>query len=103
MSDTSHFAAWADYRNRRRWFFGIWLGGFVAVILLTGLFERLLGDLAFDILGPAWFLSVAVAGLRLTLFRCPSCHHYFFCTWWYNNPFRSRCSHCGLPKWSEKD
>jgi hypothetical protein len=103
MDDTSHFAAWAEYRNRRRWFFGIWLGGLVAVILLTGLFSRLLGDLAFYILGPAWLLSFAVAGVRLSLFRCPSCRHCFFSTWTHHNPFRRSCIHCGLPKWSEKD
>src|ERR1035437_7170915 len=103
MDDTSHLAAWAEYRNRRRWFFGIWLGGLVAVILLTGLFSLLLGDLAFYILGPAWLLSFVVASVRLSLFRCPSCHHCFFCTWSHHNPFRRSCIHCGLPKWSEKD
>src|SRR5450432_3685304 len=69
MSDTSHFdAAWTDYRNRRRWLFGILLGGLVVVILLTGIFAHLLGDLAFYIFGPAWLLSYAVAGVRLSLF-----------------------------------
>jgi antibiotic biosynthesis monooxygenase (ABM) superfamily enzyme len=104
MSDTVQFAAaWNDYVCRRRWFFGVWLGGFFVVILLTGLFAPLLGDLAFYIFGPSWLLSFAIAGLRLSFFRCPRCHHHFFCTWLHNNPFRRSCIHCGLPKWSEKD
>ncbi len=103
MNEESHFApAWQDYRRRRRWFLGIWFGGFLVVALLASLLSKLsLDDLAFYVLGPVWMVGFVIAALRLSLFRCPRCHHRFFCTWWLGNPLAQKCLHCGLPKWSE--
>ncbi len=96
--------AWTDYRRRRRWFFGVWLGGFLLVAMLASLLSALsLDDLAFVILGPSWGIAFFIVGIRLEFFRCPSCQRRFFCTWWYCNLFARRCVHCGLPKWSEAD
>ena len=44
-------------------------------------------------------LAFIVASLRLTLFRCPRCHEWFFTTLMSHNPFARRCVHCKLPKW----
>ncbi|MGD0625569.1 MAG: hypothetical protein ABSB32_12705 [Thermodesulfobacteriota bacterium] len=96
--------AWKDYKRRRRWFFGAWLGGFVVVASLAALLNRMsLGDLAFWVLGPLWLVAFVIAGLRLEFFRCPRCHRHFFCARWYYNLFARRCVHCGLPKWSDTD
>src|SRR5437588_826428 len=105
MIDRTDFAfAWKDYRRRRRWFFGVWLGGFLVVVLLVKLLSTLsLDDLAFYILGPAWMIGFLIAGMRMWLFQCPRCHRRFFCTWWHGNLFARKCLHCGLPKWSESD
>src|SRR5437879_5295172 len=105
MNSTSEFtSAWDDYRRRRRWFFGVWLGGFLFVASLAALLNKLsLGDLAFWILGPAWMASFVVVAARLQLFRCPRCHRRFFNTFWYGNLLARRCVHCGLPKWSDTD
>ena len=105
MSDNSDFAvAWNDYRRRRRWFFGVWLGGFLVVALLASLLSKLsLDDLAFYVIGPAWMIGFVIMAIRMSLFRCPRCHHRFFSTWWHNNPLARKCLHCGLPKWSESD
>src|SRR2546428_14131174 len=105
MDDQSHFAfAWQDYRRRRRWFFGIWLGGFLVVALVARLLSKLsLGDLDFAVLGPAWMTAFVVVAIRLQFFRCPRCHRKFFGALLYSNPLAKKCVHCGLPKWSESD
>jgi hypothetical protein len=97
-------SGWEDYRTRRRWFFVAWLGGFVMVACLAALLNRLsLGNLAFWALGPLWLIAFVTTALRLELFRCPRCHHRFFCARWYYNLLARRCVHCGLPKWATSD
>jgi hypothetical protein len=105
MSDSSHFAfAWDDYRRRRRWFFGVWLGGIpVFVVLSMSLIALLHSDLPFYFVGGAYMLAFVIASLRLSFFRCPRCGHPFFTTWWRGNPLAQKCLHCRLPKWSESD
>jgi hypothetical protein len=105
MSKDSQFiSAWSDYRSRRRWFFGVWLGGLPVVILIAGALIKIFhSELPFYFVGAAWMLSFAVVGIRLTLFRCPCCHRQFFCTWYSSNQFARRCVHCGFPKWAEID
>jgi 4-amino-4-deoxy-L-arabinose transferase-like glycosyltransferase len=105
MNHTSRFAStWNDYRRRRRWFFGVWLGGFIIVASLAAFLAKLsLGDLAFAVLAPAWGLAFVVVAVRLQFFLCPRCHRHFSKAFWYGNPFARKCVHCGLPKWSESD
>lgn len=105
MSGNSDFAlAWNDYHRRRRWFFGVWLGGFAILVTLDMLLSKLpLRGLVFDVLGPIWMIGFVIVAIRLSLFRCPRCHHRFFTTWWHGNPLARKCLHCGLPKWSEVD
>jgi hypothetical protein len=100
----SYASAWSDYRRRRRWFFGVWLGGLLVVALFASVLMKFsFGDVAFGVFGPAWLLAFTTVALRLEFFRCPRCHHWFFCKWYRNSPFRRSCIHCGLPKWSEID
>ena len=107
MNTSEQFiSAWADYRRRRRWFFGAWLGGFVVVASLATLLASLssgLGTAAFWILGPAWMVSFVVVAARLQLFKCPRCRRPFFNAFWYRNPLAQKCVHCGLRKWSTED
>ena len=93
-NDSDYSSAWTDYRHRRRWFFGVWLGGF-AVILL---FVVLVSDSAIAWLAPVQMIGFLITAVRLSTFRCPRCHH-----WWRANPLTRKCRHCGLPKWSESD
>ena len=38
MGNASDYsAAWTDYRHRRRWFYGVWLGGFALFVLCAAL------------------------------------------------------------------
>src|SRR5438128_2485026 len=94
-------AAWLDYKNRVRWFFGVWLGGFVIIACVVVVLDRLsLATVAFWILGPAWMISFVVVSVRLQSFKCPRCKRWFFAKWWYRNPLARKCVHCKLPKWS---
>lgn len=96
MNDSAQLiSAWDDYSNRRRWFFGVWLGGF----LLLGLLMQLVGGAVFP-LAILWVLAFLVAAWRLSAFRCPRCGRFFFLTWLYGNLLAQRCLHCGLPKWN---
>jgi len=105
MSNAFDFAtAWEDYRRRRRWFYGVWLGGFLVIALLLSILSKLrLDNLAFYILGPGWIIAFILAACRVQSFRCPRCQQRFFATSWYYNSFARRCVHCGLRKWSEND
>ena len=97
-------SAWSEYRSRRRWFFGVWLGGVPVVALIAGALIKVFhSELPFYFVGAVWMLLFAVVGVRVTLFRCPSCHRHFFCTWYSSNQFAQRCVHCGFPKWAEID
>src|ERR1017187_8399617 len=90
--------------RRRRWFFGVWLGGIpVFVVLSMSLIALLHSDLPFYFVGGAYMLAFVIASLRLSFFRCPRCGHPFFTTWWRGNPLAQKCLHCRLPKWSESD
>jgi hypothetical protein len=105
MSENSNFdSAWSDYRNRRRWFFGVWLGGVPLVVLLSlALIPVFHSEIPFYVVAGAFFFGFAVVGVRLTLFRCPHCHRHFFFTGYSSNHFAKRCVHCGFPKWAKTD
>jgi hypothetical protein len=94
-------AAWQDYRRRRLWFLVIWLGGFAAVVILIySLATVIPSDLLFYLIGGSWGMGFLVASLRLSYFRCPRCHKWFFLRpFIIHNPFAQRCVHCRLPKW----
>ncbi|HEX4146549.1 MAG TPA: hypothetical protein VHY91_23815 [Pirellulales bacterium] len=96
--------AWADLRRRSRWFFGTWLGGFVAILAACGLASWLgatAQQLVVAVLAPAWVIGFVVLGLRLQMFPCPRCHRPFFFRFFYwSGVLVSSCRHCGLPKWS---
>jgi hypothetical protein len=99
-----YIAAWKDYRNRRKWWYIIWLGGTVLVILIGYSLSQLLqSDIPFYICGSILAITFIVASWRLSWFKCPRCHKWFFNTWWYHNQFVRRCVHCGLPKWCEEN
>ena len=94
--------AWQDYRRRVRWFFGVWLSGFVVVGALAELLGKLgLGDVGIKVFSPAWMIAFVVVGVRLQLFKCPRCRRQFFKAWWYYNPFARKFVHCGFSKWGE--
>ena len=99
MVDAPHLtSAWDDYRNRRRWFFGVWIGGF----LLLGALIKLFGNVIF-VLAPVWMLAFVVVAWRLSAFRCPRCGRLFFSTWIQGDLFAQRCLHCGLSKWEASE
>ncbi len=109
MSDNVNYtAAWHDYRRRRRWFWGVYLGGCFGMVGLWLLFfnspiGEFMKGIVFCVLAPMWLIGFVVTAFRCQLFRCPRCHRRFFMTWWYHNSFARRCIHCGLPKWADED
>lgn len=106
MTTASDFAsAWADYKRRRRWLFGVWLGGFFLIAALGRLLSAsgLGGGAVFGLLAPLWLFSFLLVTVRMNTFPCPRCHRWFFATWWCRNPLSRKCLNCGLPKWSESD
>jgi hypothetical protein len=99
-------SSWDDYRRYRSRFHAIWLGGFLvaAVVLFAfGLLGRLAVSIAV-VLGPilvsGWLVALLATRLDFREFPCPKCGQPFFCGEWYFYPYRKRCAHCGLPKWS---
>lgn len=79
MHRADDIPTWADYRNRKRLFWGLLIPGLLAVLFVAAayLIERhgwhgLFWPLA------AWAAAVVYAGHRLQGFRCPRCHHRFF-------------------------
>jgi hypothetical protein len=100
MSSQSDFSsAWQDYKKRQLWFYVIWLGGTAVLLILAYPMRTLLDSVApLYILAVGQILAFIVASLRLTHFKCPRCHEWFF-TNLIHNPFARRCVHCNLPKW----
>jgi len=99
---TTNAIAWADYKRRRNWFFGAWLGGFLIVAILMIVISSLrLGEIPMYLVAIAWAIAFVLAAVRLQLFLCPRCRCQFFRYSLYYNPFARRCVHCGLQKWAE--
>jgi hypothetical protein len=44
----------------------------------------------------AYMVFFAVVIARLGLSKCPRCGKHFHYTWFWHNPWTSRCLHCGL-------
>ena len=102
-----HAAAWRDYRKRTIVFWVVFLSyvpGVAAIFFAIGPSLAALTGIKPDNIGMmialCWMIAFAIAGFRLSLFRCPRCGEPFFSTWWYGNLFARQCVHCGLPKWA---
>ena len=108
-TNTDYTSAWDNYRRRRRWLFGVWLGGFVALAGLAKLlhtgpiqnYEVSINQLFLGVAISVWFIASTIAGVRLLLFRCPRCGRHFFVMWWRGDMFARRCLHCKLRKWAK--
>jgi hypothetical protein len=93
-------AAWQAFRTMRRRSWLIFLGGPPAIALVCSLAQALfgkpVGGVVFGLLGVSWFLSCAVASVRLSRFRCPRCGRAFTVRGFSGNPSTDKCLHCGL-------
>jgi len=97
--EPDYTSQWNDLRRRIATFFICWVGGFIAI----GFLGMLVGNRAVYLF-PLWAIAFFVSGSRLNLFRCPRCSkHFFKPNDWSNNPFLSKCPHCGLLKWAKHD
>jgi hypothetical protein len=96
---------WDNYRKRLLMFWSILLGGFLFVavvgILLSQVLPANMADPIIYAMCVAWMLAYAVAGIRLTSWRCPRCRKEYFVGAILVNQLASRCLHCGLKKWDE--
>ena len=102
----SYAESWRLYRRLRR---TQWIGVLIPLVGVPLFFtlDRWI-PLAAELLVPisltAGFITLVVARIRLSRFRCPRCAQHFFWrrTRWleYSNPFARRCLNCGLPKWA---
>jgi hypothetical protein len=96
---SDYAAQWQDLRRRIVIFFVCWLGGFVAIVVMS----RLNGDNA-KYLFPLWAIAFYVSGARWSMFRCPRCGEpYFKPNAWGVNQFLRKCPHCGLRKWTHHE
>jgi hypothetical protein len=91
---------WQEYRKRRNLFFLIWLGYIPAVGLTTILVSRMIGTFTPSfVFAGVWMVLFAIAGTRLSGWRCPRCGKPFSRKSWYDKGLLARkCVHCGLAK-----
>jgi hypothetical protein len=84
MGDATHnpsdfSSAWEDYKNRLVWFYAVWIGGLFVVFLLAYALTTLLhSDVPFYVLAGCYTVAFIITSLRLSFFRCPRCHLWFF-------------------------
>lgn len=96
---SSYATAWDNLRSRQQWFFGTWLGGFAASVLLAQI-----KFLPFWIAPKCWAVGFFYTANRWISFLCPRCGKPFFRpNSWTTNQFRSTCPHCGLKKYAKTD
>jgi hypothetical protein len=89
--------ALADIRARRRLVWVLFLGYLPAVTVLTPLLKSVAHprDPGF-VAAIGWMVLFAMAGFRVTRARCPRCAKRFHAAALWQNPWTSRCLHCGL-------
>jgi uncharacterized integral membrane protein len=96
---------WNQYRKRRFMFWCVLLGGFLfaalCLILLSQMLPANTADPMIFAIVVGWMLAYAVAGIRLTSWRCPRCRKEYFVRGILVNQLASRCLHRGLKKWDE--
>jgi hypothetical protein len=107
---SDYAAAWRDYRKRAIIFWVIFLSylpGVGVIFLMIGPSLAAWTGIKLDNVGLmialCWMIAFAIAGFRLSLFRCPRCGNSFSWGSWHTNIFARKCLHCGLPKWAESD
>lgn len=97
-------ARWNDYRSRYRVVSAIFLSYVPAVALIGIAIAQWSGsERPVYFVAAAWMIAFAIAGVRLSTFRCPRCAKWFFATWYFHNPLARHCVHCGLPKWATNE
>lgn len=95
---TPYQSEWAEYRRRRRLFWGLWLTYLPAMMVVAGVFGR--STHALTILGVAWMTAFALAASRMVRWRCPRCRKPFVGGWSGPRPWARKCACCQLPTWS---
>src|SRR5262249_54196259 len=96
---------WRSCQFRERLLFLIWLGYIPGVSAIgIPLAKRYGSETPFIIVAALWMAAGAVAGISLSLFKCPRCRKPFFLgKWLSSNPMARKCMRCGLPKWAEAE
>ncbi len=107
----AYFAAWAEYRRRRR----DALLALAGLLPVTALAMLLISPLCWVLNSgaPAFIAAVVgmlagfvvnyVAQVRYAWWPCPRCHLPLFQALWIHWPFASRCLNCGLEKYAPCD
>ncbi len=99
-TDRPYASEWEEYRKRRNAFLLILLTYIPGVFVIGTPLARILGSEApMYVIAILWMIAFALAGWRLTYWKCPRCEKWFFATWWFCNQLARKCVHCGLPKW----
>lgn len=107
----AYFAAWAEYRRRRRDAWLALVALFPAPVLAAFLVSPICwalnsGAPAFiaAVVGAlAWFIVNCIVRFRYFWWPCPRCHRPFFQALWIHWPFANRCLNCGLEKYAPCD
>jgi hypothetical protein len=82
-----------EIRGRRR---VLWVVFWTYVPVMVLLYQ-LLGSWVFPWVAFAWMALLGVAGIRVTLSRCPRCGEGFHWGVGRHNSWTRKCLHCGLP------
>ena len=91
--------AWRSYRRWRALLWGGFLGLVPAVVLVGVPASAALGtSVPFSVTAAIFMGCFAVAGLRLSFWRCPRCGKPFHRRDLYGNAFARKCLNCGLPR-----
>ena len=85
---------WDNYRRRRRL---IWLVGIFYLPVLGTVMEHTRIDGLYVFVSFA--VAVAASGLWFTSWPCPKCRQPWSGSMFPNPLFKSKCAHCGFPKW----
>jgi hypothetical protein len=93
---------WNEYRKRSRLFRIIFIS-YVPGVMLIGIPLGRLFNSEVPVISTAliWMSAFAVAGWRMSHWKCPRCGKNYFCKWYLQNQFARKCVHCRLEKWAK--
>ena len=94
--DFDKTAAGHEFQKRNYLFFGLFVGAFLVIPVLSYVLVKLGFERAPLFIAVPWMIAWVAAVIWRTSWECPRCHELFFNKWWYGDGFMVRCHHCGL-------
>ena len=103
MATSDNYAErFKSLRRRELLAIGLFLGYLPIVGALAWLVSRVTpSESPAMVLALAWMLAFALAGLRVSLFRCPRCAKRFYMNKYLVTTLGRKCPHCGLRRYAK--